>query len=115
MQENLLNINHQEMYNIKYDLDMAIRKAVSSVDKPGETATVTLKIDMMLVEQFEDRGGVEIAPMFYSCTVTKKSELMREKNATPGLYVWEDDLGALNAVSTDQQVSVFDMEGTGDD
>ena len=46
MQENLLNINHQEMYNIKYDLDMAIRKAVSSVDKPGETATVTLKIEI---------------------------------------------------------------------
>ena len=109
-----LNINSQEMAEIKDALDYSINEAVRTV-KDGATATINLKIDLMSFDDHSDLDLPEektISNIKYQITVSQKKEVERSKGELSSIEM--KNIGGVLVPYT-PQISLNEMPGVGND
>lgn len=109
-----LNINSQEMAEIKAALDYSINEAVRTV-KDGATATINLKIDLTSFDDHSDLDLPEektISNVKYVITVTQKKEVERSKGEIKSIEM-KNVHGVL--VPYTPQISLGEMLGVEND
>lgn len=107
---NELNIDNPAFVLIKEELNSALAKAVREIGEL-DTGTIRLTID---IEQSDVgfNGSKTLMPINFTCSVTTKRDVMKNKGMTQEVIIRENEDGALLVMN--QQVSFFDL-ASGDD
>ncbi len=105
MKIQILDIDHELMAKVKMSLNHSLTQALRNLE-PNNVATIALKMEIEMADG--DDQMTQLMPIDFSCNVTTKKDVSKDKGVITSMVVTGTDNGFL-ASSDDGQISIFEV------